>query len=210
MRRCGVLYRRYKKHQRPSDRLTFLAADNTKKDAIKKAKVDHRNFINKQLTTNTSAKEWWKCINHLTLRDFKPSVPTIEHKNQFYTTSLDKAKILNTHFAKQCSVTIPAGHMPPPLTHLPPHPITCKPKHVLVHELLSKLDPNKATGSDGIPGIFLNKCADFMSKPLAHIYRLSLKHGIVPDVWKHAHVVPVFKKGNHSDPTKYRPISLLP
>ena len=45
--------------------------------------------------------------------------------------------------------------------------------------------------------------------PLVHIFNLSLLNGCVPDKLKIAKVIPVFKKGNRSQPTNYRPISLL-
>ena len=45
--------------------------------------------------------------------------------------------------------------------------------------------------------------------PLVHIFNLSLLNGCVPDKLKIANVIPVFKKGDRSQPTNYRPISLL-
>ena len=38
----------------------------------------------------------------------------------------------------------------------------------------------------------------------------SLREGYVPDEWKHALVTPVHKAGGKSDPSNYRPISVLP
>ena len=37
-----------------------------------------------------------------------------------------------------------------------------------------------------------------------------LKHGIIPDDWKTAKVIPIFKSGTRTDPGNYRPISVLP
>ena len=31
----------------------------------------------------------------------------------------------------------------------------------------------------------------------------------MPDIWKQANVIPIFKKGDRSDPNNYRPVSLL-
>ena len=40
------------------------------------------------------------------------------------------------------------------------------------------------------------------------LFNQSLNEGVVPDSWKTANVVPVFKKGDRSIASNYRPISL--
>ena len=48
-----------------------------------------------------------------------------------------------------------------------------------------------------------------MVKPLQIIFNKSLALGQFPKQWKHAHVIPIFKKGDNSSPENYRPVSLL-
>ena len=48
-----------------------------------------------------------------------------------------------------------------------------------------------------------------LSKPLELIYNLSFSTGIVPDSFKIARVIPIYKKGSHISMGNYRPISLL-
>ena len=43
---------------------------------------------------------------------------------------------------------------------------------------------------------------------LTLLYQASLNQGIIPDDWKRASVVPVYKKRDRSLPENYRPISL--
>ena len=45
--------------------------------------------------------------------------------------------------------------------------------------------------------------------PLVHIVNISFSTGIFPSEMKIAKVIPLFKNGNKSDFSKYRPFSLL-
>ena len=50
--------------------------------------------------------------------------------------------------------------------------------------------------------------AHSIAYPLSRLFDLSLKSGRVPSDWLVASVTPIYKKGNSSDPSNYRPISL--
>ena len=75
---------------------------------------------------------------------------------------------------------------------------------------LKMLNVNKATGSDGIPARLLRETADNIAPSLTKLFNKSLQYGIIPDEWKVANVVPVYKKGRKDCVENYRPISLLP
>ncbi len=79
-----------------------------------------------------------------------------------------------------------------------------------VRKLLMSISSAKATGCDGIPIKFLKCNLNISSAILTHIINLSLDSKIVPDGWKIAEVVPLFKSGDKSKPENYRPISILP
>ena len=49
-----------------------------------------------------------------------------------------------------------------------------------------------------------------MAKPISKLCNLSMTLGSFPDACKIAKVKPLFKKGSKTDPSNYRPISLLP
>lgn len=72
-----------------------------------------------------------------------------------------------------------------------------------------KLDPNKGSGPDGLPPIFIIKCAKALTIPLEIIFNKSLRSGVFPSEWKAAHIVPVFKSGDRSRCENYRPVSIL-
>ena len=65
-------------------------------------------------------------------------------------------------------------------------------------------------GLDEIPPSFLKDTAYDISKPLAHIINCSLMNGVVPNDFKRAWVVPVYKSRAHYNFDNYRPISVLP
>ena len=46
--------------------------------------------------------------------------------------------------------------------------------------------------------------------PLKIIFTNCLRHGLFPEIWKYANVVPVHKKDEKNLKGNYRPISLLP
>ena len=46
-------------------------------------------------------------------------------------------------------------------------------------------------------------------KPLCILMNRSLDEGIFPDIWKLANVIPIFKKGDKSQPSNYRPVAVL-
>ena len=76
--------------------------------------------------------------------------------------------------------------------------------------LIRNLNPNKATGSDGISGQMLFLCDNSVVLPLQIIFQNILVSSTYPDMWKLANVTPIFKKGDKQLIKNYRPISLLP
>ena len=83
------------------------------------------------------------------------------------------------------------------------------PTDVEVEKLLSLLNPNKSTGPDGIGNWVLKNCSHTLANPLTKLFNNLLEKGSFPEVWKTANVCPVHKKGNKSEISNYRPISLL-
>ena len=74
--------------------------------------------------------------------------------------------------------------------------------------ILKLLNELNICGPDGISARILKETSDVIAPILRVIFQLSLDTGIVPNDWKIANVVPVYKKGDRAKPSNYRPISL--
>ena len=77
-------------------------------------------------------------------------------------------------------------------------------------KLLKNVEVTKDSAIDQISGKFLKDWARILAKPISELYNLSMTLGSFPDASKIAKVKPLFKKGSKTDPSNYRPTSLLP
>ena len=75
--------------------------------------------------------------------------------------------------------------------------------------VLLNLDTNKATGPDDIPPRLLKETAHQIAPSLCSLFNRSLNSGSLPEDWKLANIIPVFKKGDKTHVENYCLISLL-
>ena len=68
---------------------------------------------------------------------------------------------------------------------------------------------NSCAGWDAIPAYIMKMCINMYIKLLTHIIESSFKEGVFPSELKLAKVVQIFKSGDSSKITNYRPISVL-
>ena len=74
---------------------------------------------------------------------------------------------------------------------------------------IAKPQTGKAVGPSSIPISILKILKSELAGPLQVIFNTSFLTGIVPDKFKLAKLIPVFKKGSQTNLSSYRPISLL-
>lgn len=79
-----------------------------------------------------------------------------------------------------------------------------------LYKALKTLKPNKSAGFDEINVNVVLQVIELIFKPLKFIYNLSLQCGIFPQNLKIAKVIPLYKKGDRTEVSNYRPISILP
>ena len=75
--------------------------------------------------------------------------------------------------------------------------------------IIKSLKSKDSFGYDEISQRILKLSANYISSPLTQICNKVMSSGNFPDRLKYSIVVPLFKKGNTTDPANYRPISML-
>ena len=83
-----------------------------------------------------------------------------------------------------------------------------------IENIIEIFNSNKSSVDDGISHKMLKGVSKTVSKPLCILMKTkcrcrSFDEGIFPDIWKLANVIPIYKKGDKSQPFNYRPVALL-
>ncbi|KAG1437113.1 hypothetical protein G6F56_013261 [Rhizopus delemar] len=73
---------------------------------------------------------------------------------------------------------------------------------------IGQLPTRKAPGTDHIKAEMFKPISTELSHLLSWFFSLCCQWSYVPSLWRHAQVFPIFKKGDSSLPSNYRPISL--
>ena len=178
------------------DQNLYSAARANLKRGIRVAKAEYKIKIEDHLQSNNS-REVWQGVQHLT--NFKPSGPSAEG-------DASTAEELNRFFARFERAAEPGSvTAPPPDTH------SSRNLTIQEHEVrrtLKAVNPRKATGPDGVPGLVLRDCADQLAGVFTNIFSQSLSQAFIPSCLKTSIIIPVPKKNSVSCLNDYRPVAL--
>jgi len=210
--RKNRLYKNYKKHgYQAHDRIRL---DNFRlecQNAVEAAKSAYLKDLGNRLhNQRTNGKIYWKIIHRVMNKSKAPKIPPLLVGNQFILSCKEKAVLFTKFFCNQCTPIITNSVLP-----ILEYKTNEKIDQIVVEvndiiPLICKLNPNKATGSDGISAQMLLLCGETVAIPLQIIFKSILQTGIYPDIWKQANVTPIHKKNSKQLISNYRPISLLP
>ena len=174
---------------------------------INNAKIAYEsNLVNNFWFNNSSII--YSHIRNITKTKSIPSIITFDGKQACEDS--DKANLFNNYF--HSVFTSPNNVESLNIDLLPNIPNSLSAIDISEAEVyitLSNLDPKKSVGADKIGPMILNSCSDVLSKPLYHLYSMSLRYATIPCSWKLHKIIPVFKSGNRNSVKCYRPISLL-
>lgn len=73
---------------------------------------------------------------------------------------------------------------------------------------MRKLNADKSCGPDDIHPRILNHYSNSLDSPLYALFNTSFKCSVIPDGWKTANVIPLYRKGAKDKVKNYRPVSL--
>ena len=78
-----------------------------------------------------------------------------------------------------------------------------------IRAAFAKINTAKSFGIDNISSYFFN-ALPFIDNSLAFLLNTAIETSQFPDSWKIARVTPIFKDGDRTEKSNYRPISVLP
>ena len=189
----------------PIDYVRFAKEHNRLRSFSRKLRYDYEALFANGMRDNPKA--FWHYIN--SKLKIRVSVESLHREDgSIAITDQDKADVLNIYF---CSVFTKEDLANIPVINdiYPSSPIVDIPlPGEAIYKKLSQLDPSKSPGPDGWHPRFIKEAAEQLVTPLQILFRKFLDSGFIPNQWKTANVIPIFKKGSHKLPSNYRPISL--
>ena len=204
---CRRKKRAYAQYRRTRSPAAWQYYKTLKNLAQKECRQAYNDYFSKLIDSSSTAnsKKLWLYIKKQKLDHV--GIPPLSHNGHTITDSTHKANILNDYFSSvfttedtQCTLT------PDESPYLDIQPISIT--YADVSQLLTTLDVHKAPGPDKIPSHLLQLASQEIAPVLTLIINSSLHQGELPMDWKSANIVPVFKKGDKTLASNYRPISL--
>lgn len=203
----------FKKYRANKSSRTLNYYKNVRDNAKIVIKIAKSNFLNNQadrlLNNPNDNKIFWSTLNNFNCNFNKnSSIPNLISPNgEVICNSREKANLLSTTFSSNSNIQEDDREVPrlglgaPVISQI-------KINERLVKKILDNLKVDKAPGPDEIPPIVLKKCSPELAPILSKLFRLSFFSSTFPNSWKDANIHPIPKKGDHTNPLNYRPISL--
>ena len=212
--------RLYEKYLRSKKSTDFEMYKNFKKLFESIRKKSKLGYYNKQIQKNIhDSRKTWQTIKEIIgkTRIQKNTFPTeITLNNETFNSKDDIANLFNSFFVNvgpKLSEKIRDSNQNFE-TYLTKAKTSFGQFQNLIHsekeKAFNNLKLNKSPGYDDISSDIVKKSFNELFLPLHHVFTLSLNQGVFPEKLKMAKVTPIYKAGNQSLLTNYRPISVLP
>ena len=161
------------------------------------AKLEYKNKVERNLSVG-NAKDAWKGLNTMMGRNQQQKPLTsadpsalANDLNRFY------ARFDTQDFSDECNILCES---------LISCPVTVDEWDVV--KCLSRINPRKAPGPDGLKGRVLKVCAEQLGGVFTHTFQLFLNVHFIPHSWKMSTVTPVPKRPGAKEMNDFRPVAL--
>ena len=147
-------------------------------------------FVNKKLT----------CKKGVSMLRSKDGTMIVDDKQ--------RADLLNEYFSSVCTVD---DNRLPVIDHINPTSVQIDSvifTPLKVAAAIKKLKPNQSSGPDGLVPLLFKNLSQSLAGPLSLLFSAFMSVGRIPGEWKKAIITPVYKNGDSSDVSNYRPIAL--
>lgn len=164
-------------------------------------------------STNVS-KTAWNIINKNQNKPDQPRSIRIKIQDTLVSDPIKVAEDFNSYFGSVAfqivpgplGVQTPLHNKAEPLASMALVPASEDEVAKAIHQIPAK----KSNDFNFISPWLVKKCYKNILSPLTKLINLSFQSGIIPAPFKIAKVIPIFKKGDPSCQSNYRPISILP
>ena len=179
---------------------------------LRKQKISYYEHCFSRNANNMKAS--WNIIRKLCFGHQMKSIDVIKSNDDTLYDDMQIASTFNNFFVN--IATNLANNLPPssenPYAYIPSHPVNQTPFEPVTHDecsnIISTLNSTKQNTSSISVAMF-KKHHQLILPILCEIINLSFISGVFPTCFKHATVVPIFKKGDRSNVSNYRPIAIL-
>ena len=203
------LFHKFKKVKSTANWESYKKLRNDYQQALDQAENDYKNSLTDSLANSKNSKVWWRTVKSLLGKGSFRSLPIMKDNNKNLIESKEKADAVNIFFLSHSNIDTSNAQLPPE-ENFEAKLVSVKASEQEVLDLLMSLDTSKATGPDGIGPKLLHEAGPSIAPSLTRLINLCLNSAQVPQMWKHANVMPLVKKGDASELNNYRPVSLLP
>ncbi|KAL7640560.1 UNVERIFIED_CONTAM: hypothetical protein RMT77_008835 [Armadillidium vulgare] len=208
IRRRDAAFRDYRRLQTPETHATYISSRNRAKSILRDTKNSFLRRKCNNISGSSSSRPFWHFAKNVNSNFASSSFPSLVSSDGSTTVlPSSKAELFAQTFAVNSTLD-DSRAVPTPST--PSN--SFMPKLVIsfkdVTSALSELNTKKAYGPDGIPPVVLKTCASELASCLGKLFRLCLSTSTFPSCWKRTLIQPMPKKGDPSQPSNYRPISL--
>ena len=169
-----------------------------------------RDYFQQLLISSKDSRQIWKAINMLTNKHRSKSqhtVPDVSNNQLNYHFANIKDKVITHDRTNENDLSHLKRFLSSKHIHFP---FDLQPIAVYeVNKSILSAKPSKSRDVEGLDINILKIACPFICESLTYLYNLCIDKQFFPSKFKQAKVIPIHKSGDTTNPSNYRPISIL-